>query len=180
MRICKEENVTEGNHNHVNPLTRAELIELYKVTSEENRHWNGINMQMWMALGVVTSLLLLVVSFIFTEDFQLREPCLFVTLLKTGLVCLFAAVLTVFWFIFRRIDRVFKKCDKVCKNIEKRLQRSEDFCGLLFTVAFRPDKVPCYANHRLSVYAAVAIVAIVCFGFFLFFFIEPCHITIVP
>ena len=171
--------MTEGNHNHVNPLTRAELIELYKVTSEENRHWNGINMQMWMALGVVTSLLLLTVSFIFTKDFQLREPCVFVTLLKTGLVFLFAAILTGFWFVFRRINRVFEVCDTVCKNIEGHLQHYRDL-NLLVSASLRPSTPGWYSTHRLWVYAAVAFLAVVCFGVFIIVFIEPCHMTIVP
>lgn len=166
--------MTGGCNSDNNPTT-TDLIELYKVTSEESRHWNGINMQMWMALGVITSLLLLVVSFVFTKDFQLREPWYFVLILKIGLEVLFAAILTGFWFIFWRINGVFK----VCENIEEHLQHYKDL-KLLVTASLRPNKPGWYSTHRLWVYAAVAIVAAVCFGFFLFVFIEPCYITIVP
>ncbi len=44
--------IAEDRNNDNQPNT-TQLIELYKTARQETYHWNGVNMQMWMALGVV-------------------------------------------------------------------------------------------------------------------------------
>ena len=148
-------------------IEKSHLIELYKTTLEEARHHDTINMQIFMALGIVFSLFLVAISFIFS------------------ILVLFGATEGFFGFVFYRYKKYFEACAKVSKEIEgsltvdKRTRGTSEFDGLLIGPKLREivDKsrcLNCYSKHRLEVYIGAGVVALLVLGLLLFVLMEPC------
>ena len=96
----------------------GELIELYKISREEAYHHSSINMQIYMANGIVVSLLLVFIGLAFTDD--LRQPR-WTPFVKGGILAFFTAVQLYFYWAIDRIKRIFDASDKVCTEIEAQL-----------------------------------------------------------
>jgi len=153
------------------------LIELYKTAREEAYHHDTINMQMLAALAVVGSLLLIAISFIFDDNFPLRAQ--YVAYVKGIILAFFLAVLLFFYQAFRRIEKIFKACDKVSEEIERRLtvdkrtRGTSDFEGLLVGLELRrTEDGKWYAKNRFKVYIGVGLVALIALALLLFVFIN--------
>ena len=166
-------------------IEKSHLIELYKTTLEEARHHDTINMQIFMALGIVFSLFLVAISFIFSRDFPLRQECVYWFSVRAGILVLFGAAEGFFGFVFYRYKKYFEACAKVSKEIEgsltvdKRTRGTSEFDGLLIGPKLREidDKSRClnwYSKHRLKVYIGAGVVALLVLGLLLFVLMEPC------
>lgn len=152
-------------------MDRKELIELYKTTLEEARHHDTINMQIFVALGVVISLFLAAIGLFFAKDFPLRYVCC----AKAGILVLFLAVEVFFYSAFYRINKKFKACDEVREKIETELLKgTPELNSLLIGLELsKMDDNNCYARHRFTIYIVAGLVALITLGLLLFVFIRP-------
>ncbi len=167
---------------------RDQLIELYKTTLEEARHHDTINMQMFMALSVVISLLLVAVSLLFGKDSPV--PPEYFTLVKVGILVLFGAGEGLFYQAFCRMHRHFWVCGKVSEKIGEKLKKlandqntkgAFNLNGLLVHEELRKsgegekicnEEWKWYRRPRLIVYGVAAIIAFVALGLLLFVVID--------
>jgi cytochrome c biogenesis protein CcdA len=132
---------------------------------------------MLAALAVVGSLLLIAISFIFDDNFPLHAQ--YVPYVKGIILAFFLAVLLFFYQAFRRIEKIFKACDKVSEEIERRLtvdkrtRGTSDFEGLLVGLELRrTEDGKWYTKNRFKVYIGVGLVALIALVLLLFVFIN--------
>jgi hypothetical protein len=148
---------------------RNHLIELYKTTLEELRHHDTINHQILAASGVVFSLFVAAIGFLFSRDFHLQYVCW----VKIGILVVFLVVELFFGFAYWRRLKQLEACEKVRNNIEDKLKL--EFVGSLIGSELRKleEKWKCwewYRNWRRTIYLVVAILAFIALGVLLFVF----------
>lgn len=151
-------------------MDRKELTELYKIAREAQHHADTINMQIYMALGVVMSLFLVAIGFIFSPDFPLRrEYVIYPFLVKVGILLAFGFTECVFYRSFRLRAQDFQKWAEVIKKTADKLP-TETNEGLL--IREDPSKTADEDKKRLRWYKLFFIVVFIALGLLLFIFIE--------
>jgi len=147
------------------------LLELYKTTLEEIRHHDTINMQIMAALGVVITLFVNAIGLFFSRDFPLRH----ILFAKIGFLALFALILALFYFSFRRIEGYFQASQKVMDKIKEELKKNknERQKGITEDMLIKVDSQDDYSRNRFCIYIILAISFMFLLAFFLFVFIKP-------
>lgn len=148
---------------------KRDLIELHKIARQAQQHADTINMQFYLALGIVISLFLAGIGFIFSPDFPLRQGCVYNVLTKLGILFLFGFTEWVFYRSFRLRAEDFQKWSKVIGKTAEKLP-NETTEGLL--IEEDPNKTAEADKKRLGAYKIVFIVAFIGLGLFLFLFIQ--------
>lgn len=149
-------------------IDRKELIELYKLTLEQGRHHNTMRMQMFMAAGVVSTLLLAAIGYFFNKDFPLSQQ--YVGWVKAGILVFFAVMECFFLRAFCRNSGCFTVCNCVSKNIEEKIKDGKktigksEFEGLLIDNKLRElgkkcEVCKCYREVGLYFEAAILFLA---------------------
>jgi hypothetical protein len=144
-------------------IDRKELIELYKATLEEKRHHDRTIMQIFIALIVGISIFIAAIASLFSGDSSLH----FVVGAKVGVVAIFVLVEIFFLFAFKRIDARFRTCDKVRREVEKRLLNNvnaakiSEFSGILIGQELdKIDEQSAYIKHKFIAYILLSLVAL--------------------
>ncbi len=146
------------------------IIELHKIARESHNHHDTINMQIYLALGVVISLFLAGVGFIFSRDFPLRQESVFyVILTKSVILVLFGITEWYFCRAFRDRAKAFEQWDEVISKTANKLPE-ETSEGLL--IGADPHETADSNKKRLLWYMVFFIVAFIALGVFLFVFIK--------
>ena len=110
---------TKGGKTTVSTVPNSELIELYKATLEELRHYDATNTQVYVGIVIVIPIFLTAVSFLLGENSPVGAQS--VLGVKWGLFIL--ALLFASFFVqarFRLSKRV-EVCNGLLKKIEARL-----------------------------------------------------------
>ncbi len=107
---------------------KKELIELYKTTRDEFHHHDAVYIHVCTGASIVLPIFLGVISLLFSGGLSLG---LFVTPTKSGIFGLAIILSFIFWWQIARSDARIKACKEVTQKIEKLLNATSEFSGLL-------------------------------------------------
>jgi len=146
---------------------RNALIELYRITLEELRQHRTIYIQLFIGLGIIITILLATLGFLFGINSPVIKPE-FITLVK--IFIMLGAVLFVafyFWTLYR-YDRRLKTCRSVRQAIETRIvNHIPTFDELI--IGKRLDKLDInWERIRFYIFIPLGAIILILFGLFLF------------
>ena len=126
-------------------------------------------MQAQLALGLVISLFLAAIGFIFSPDFPLHQECPYVLLTKLGVLAIFGLTEFYFYLAFRNRAKHFETWCEVIRTTRENLPEETQ---KILPTAEHPNKVAESNMQRLRMYTVFFIVAFIALGVFLFVFIN--------
>ena len=148
-------------------IDKNELMNHYKVALEYFYHHDTINMQIYMAFGIVISLFLTAIGLIFNDDFPLR----LVVLTKAGVLTLFGLILFYFYRALRNRAKTFVEYAKRIQIITDSEEfKDEAYKDLLFRED--PCEVAKKSERQLCLFKISSVIAFIALGLFLFLFLS--------
>ena len=152
-------------------IDKNELMNHYKVALEYFYHHDTINMQIYMAFGIVISLFLAAIGLIFSRDFPLCQECVYVVLTKVGVLALFGSMLFYFCHAFQNRAKTFAKYAKIIQTITDSSELKEEVDkGLLFKADL--CETTKQNKRRLCLYKIFSVIAFISLALFLFLFLS--------
>ena len=152
---------------------KKELIELYKITLEELRHHDRIYWQALIGLGVIITVFLAVISFLFGKDTPLSSEAVYSA--KWALLSFAIFLAVIFALAIYRINSRAKISQEVIRKIECTLrgkqntEETSELDGLL--VRRELDKAKFdkwFAKYRFCFYIPVGVLFLIGLWYFLF------------
>lgn len=149
------------------------LIELYKIAREESFHWDTVNMHIYSAMGVIASLLLVAISFLFAKDFPLSRS--FIPFAKVGILLFFLAFLLFSGQAINRTQNAYKVSGEVIGKIVKKLGEDKELliAPKLGGWQAKNKWEKFYSNGKLWLYIVFGLLVWIGLGLFLFLGIDP-------
>lgn len=119
-------------------IDKKELLKHYKNTEELLYRYETTNMQIYMAFGIIISLFLTAIGFIFSGDFPFHHAYIyiaykiniFIVLTKLGILVIFGIIL---WYFYRTLkDRA--------ETLKKYTEKRHKIYGLIIKDSEESDK----------------------------------------
>ncbi len=152
-------------------IQSSDLIALYALTLEEQRHQEKIYVQAFIGLAILIPVFFAAVRLLVGDGSPLRPE--YVTHVKVVALASLAVLLLFFWVAIFRIDRRFHVCRCTLASIHAKLKEmpegGSELSGLLIAEElYKPSFDTWMSKYRLPIYVALSALTLPALWFVLF------------